>query len=101
MCIRDSKNILQRDQTLQTAIFIDDQRKMGVTLEEFAHLFIQRGGIGDEVGLHSHFDDIQCLHPAQIAAVTAPHQTVHFAQQVFGVDDTKDVFLITAIDRQA
>ena len=94
------ENILQRDQALQGAVFVDHQREMGAPLQEFAHLLVKRGGLGDEIGFHRHLGDIQRAQ-AQQRAVFAAHQPVDLSQQVLGMDHAQDVVVAVAKDRQA
>ena len=74
---------------------------MGAAGEEFAHLFVERGGFGDEVGFHRHLEDVEEREGLRDAVLGVMGQAVDFAQEVLGVDDAEDVFVAVAEDGQA
>ena len=52
-------DVLERDQPLQRAIFVDDQREMGAAAQELAHLLVERRRFRDEIGRHRHVHDVE------------------------------------------
>ena len=84
------KDVFQRDQPLQAAVFIHHHREMRPAFQELAHLFIEGRRFRHEIRLHRDLHDIKPGQPARHLTIAIPdvrpHKTVHLAQQVFGVD---------------
>ena len=93
------QDVLQGDQAAQGTVLIHHQGEMRLAFQKLAHLFIQRGGVGHEIGLHRDLQDIQIGQRLCIALRPA-HQPVDLAQQVLGVDHAKDVLIAVPVDGQ-
>ncbi len=73
---------------------------MGVTAQELAHLVVERGGLGHEVGRQHHRAHVERGQPAW-RGVGPAHQPVDGAQQVLGVHQADDVLGLAVEDGQA
>ena len=93
------QNILEGNQPLQPAIFIDHQREMRVTFQKLAHLIVQRGGFGNIIGFHRYRQDIKGVHFGGVDMAIRQHP-VHRPQQILCVQDADDVFRVIAVQRQ-
>ena len=71
-------DVLERDEPLQRAVLVDDQREVGAPAQELAHLLVERRRFGHEVGLHRHVHDVEALERPVAGAVLA-HEAVHGA----------------------
>ena len=72
---------------------------MRFAFKELAHLIVERGGFGDEVGLHRDRHDVEFVHLVRVHRPIFEH-AVHGTQEVLGVEHTDHVFGIIAIERQ-
>jgi len=94
------ENILERDQPLQAAIFVHDQRKMRAARPEVAHLVVQRCRLGDEIGLHRDVEQVEIFQLFGVKLTLFQH-LLHRAQQFLGMQDTDHVLGLFAVKRQA
>jgi hypothetical protein len=93
------EDVLEGDQALERAVFVDDEGEMRPPADELAHLVVERRRLGDEVGLHGDRHDVEArerLHAAGDLAQAGGDG----AGEVLGVDDADDVLGVAAIDRQ-
>ena len=87
------ENILERDEAQDHAIFVDDQREMGLALQKGLKLVLQACRIGHKPGIER---DILDLHMRDVAA-----RILERAQQILGVQHADDVVGLAAPDRHA
>ena len=92
------QDVLQRDQALERAVLVHHQREVGVPAQELAHLVVERGGVGHEVGRHRHLGDHEGGQAVLLAGLGV--EGVRGAQQVLGMHDADDVLLLASEHRQ-
>ncbi len=71
---------------------------MRVAFEKFAHLLVQRRGLGHEIGRHG---GVQHVKAAQGVRPLVLKRPAHAAQQILGMDHADDVLALAPIDGQA
>ena len=87
------QNVFQRDQPLQSAVFIDHKREVIAFRQERIELILSRCCLWNEPRVTHHLVYIEA---GKIALMRNDG-----AQQILGVQDANNLFLISAVERQA